>query len=406
MLKRILLPLLFIFISISLAAQPKIAVLDATTGQGVSPNASAIVADTINEQFVKAPQFTAIDRAYISKIQEEKKFQLSGDVNEADIKEIGSTFGADYLCVANVSLLGSTYTVSARLIEVSTAEVTSQESHYAKGEIDILFEIAQIVGAKLVGADISAFIHSEPVAEPEPEPEPAVEPEPETRVEPEPRYEPVPEPRREKPKKEVKGHFLASWMFPAYSGAEDSVTGGYSFYTMDEFLNDIDDDYDASNTHTGIDVHLLQPVAGFVYMSVGFTYTQQVVEFDDSDGDLFQYETFSTYEPYLGLGVIVAPTSFMNVYGGVLGGINIFVLGSDYGGYADGALWEDEGEAAVGATLGFELGSTFYWGPFGLDIRYKFTRSGNMTGDLIFTEDYEDTSFGTHGLMLGIGFVF
>ena len=85
--------------------------------------------------------------------------------------------------------------------------------------------------------------------------------------------------------------------------------------------------FDASNNHTGIDVHLLQPVAGFIYMSVGFTYTQQVVEFEDSDGDLFQYETFATYEPYLGLGVIVAPTSFMNVYGGVLGGISIFVPG-------------------------------------------------------------------------------
>ena len=54
-------------------------------------------------------------------------------------------------------------------------------------------------------------------------------------------------------------------------------------------------------------------------------------------------------------------------------------------------------KAAVGATLGFELGSTFYWGPFGLDIRYKFSKSGNMTGDLIFNEDYEDNSFGTHG---------
>ena len=131
--KLSLLFLVFLIIVQIVSAQAKVAVLDASLGEGVHPNASAIVADTINEQFVKSPDFIAIDRAYISNIQEEKNFQLSGDVNQEDIKELGVTFGAKYLCIANVSQLGNTYTVSARLIEVETAQVVVQESARLQG---------------------------------------------------------------------------------------------------------------------------------------------------------------------------------------------------------------------------------------------------------------------------------
>ena len=154
-------------------------------GRESPANASTIVADTINEHFVKAGDYTAIDRAHIANVLDEMKFQLSGNVKEEDIKEIGNTFGADYICVTNVSLLGSTYAVSARLIEVSTAEVYLQESHRMKGETDILFMIAEIVGAELVGADLAAVVavplaastvESEESAQPEPRAEAASRP--------------------------------------------------------------------------------------------------------------------------------------------------------------------------------------------------------------------------------------
>ena len=143
--KTVLIIFVFLFVLQIAVGQSKVAVLDASLGEGVHPNASAIVADTINEQFVKSADFVALDRAYISSIQEEKKFQFSGEVNAEDIKELGITFGAKYICIANVSLLGNTYSVSARLIEVETAQIVAQESARMQGEIDVLFEIAEIV---------------------------------------------------------------------------------------------------------------------------------------------------------------------------------------------------------------------------------------------------------------------
>jgi len=102
------------------------AVLDASVGAGVHPNAAAIVADTINEQFLKSDNFIAIDRVYISSIQKEKKLQLSGNVNSEDIKELGTTFDAEFLCIANVSQLGNTYTSRARTTSL-TASLSNKE---------------------------------------------------------------------------------------------------------------------------------------------------------------------------------------------------------------------------------------------------------------------------------------
>ncbi|OQY33473.1 MAG: hypothetical protein B6241_07880 [Spirochaetaceae bacterium 4572_59] len=303
--------------------------LDATLGQGVSINASAIVADTINEQFVKSSGFTAIDRAYVSSVQEEKKFQLSGDVNELDIKEIGNTFGAEYLCVANVSLLGSTYTVSARLIEVSTAEVYAQESHRMKGEIDILFMVAEIVGAELVGSDLKTVV-TVPLKD-----TPAV-------VEAPPEPQVLPEPKPPRPKKEYtpgksRPHLMVSWLFPNYAGAEDST---YSLYEQDEYL--LDSGYDSAEAnHIGIDIHYMQPILNILYYSMGFSYTKQTLIAEDSF-NTYEVDNFITMEPY-----------------------------------------------------------------FGLDLRYKYAKSGEITGAVIFTEDYEgDRSFGHHGFMIGLGFMF
>jgi len=386
-----------------ISAQPKIAVLDATLGEGVPINASAIVADTINEQFVKSDDFTALERAYISSVQEEKKFQLSGDVKEEDIKEIGNTFGADFICIANVSLLGSTYTVSARLIEVATAEVYSQESHRMRGEIDVLFVIAEVVGAELVGVDLTAgpVIATLPVEE-----EPAEE-------EPEPEKKP---PREKKPFElaDPRGHLMISWMFPGYTGdtGNDTYSGDsyYSFYEQHQWVMDNFAVDDAYNKHIGVDLHTIFPVWKFIYAGGGVTFTRQKLVVEDG-ASLYSYSNFMTLEPYISLGGIVAFTKFVQIYGGGTAGFFLFALGSNYSDDATAAYWTDAGAMATGFSLGFEVGANLFLGPVGLDFRYKWAKSPSLKGDQVFTEEYKsvnggDTSFGHKGFTLGLGLMF
>ena len=406
--KRSALIILGFLLVIQLASgQSKVAVLDASLGAGVHPNASAIVADTINEQFVKSADFIALDRAYISSIQEEKKFQLSGDVNSEDIKELGVTFGAKYLCIANVSQLGSTYTVSARLIEVETAQVVSQESARRQGQIDVLFDVAETVGAKLIGKKI-ANSQSTTAEQVEEKPVGPI------------KQAPEPVQGRNKKSHKAKARYTLGYMLPGYMGDDgnDTYSGDsyYSFYEMDEYLTDstmMETAWDDALSSTwGIDFHLLMPI-DLIYISMGGSYTAQTLSAEYYDGNNYinyesSWDNFSTIDVTAGLGGIYPVGTGLQLYGGINIGYMVFVLGSGYNGEATVSLWgELAGESAEGVSYGIELGGDFFLKNICISARYKLSMAPDLTGDNTFTDTYEDsggdTSFGVHGMVLSVG---
>ncbi len=400
--KRLLLFVVMLFLIIqSATSQSKVAVLDASLGEDVHPNASSIVADTLNEQFVKSGDYIAIDRAYISSIQAEKQFQLSGDVKDQDIKELGNTFGAEYLCIANVSLLGQTYTVSARLIEVESAQVVSQESGRKKGEIDVLFAVAEEVGNKFVGKNIPGQKQPKTeVVKKEEKPEP----------------EPKPQPSSKKPVRDSqmpKSHFTVGYMIPGYMGEDgnDSYSGDsyYSFYEQDLWMLDNWTVDDAWNSSWGLDFHLLVPV-NYLYWSLGASFTNHSTT-AESGGSEYKYQIFTTFDMTAGFGGAYMLVPNLQVFGGVDIGFLVFTLGSNYSKDASEPYWTSEyqGESATGFMFGLELGADYFLGDFCINLKYKLSYSPDLTGDMIFTDDYQDlsggdTSFGVHGLVIGAGF--
>ena len=395
-----LLPIIlgFLFVIQIASGQSKVAVLDASLGEGVHSNASAIVADTLNEQFVKSADFIAIDRAYISSIQDEKQFQISGEVNAQDIKELGITFGAKYLCIANVSLLGNTYSVSARLIEVETAQVVSQESARMQGQIDVLFDIAEEVGIKLLGKDFTRAPAPQPTAEETPPP-----------------AKPAPVKQTTTTPGEKRPHFTIGYMFAGFMGDDgnDTYSGDsfYSFYEMDDYWMEVEGVPDANLTTWGIDLHLMIPLK-YIYWSLGVSYTKQTLVLEDFS-DKWSFENFSTISPSIGIGGIYPAGANFQVYGGITLGYLVFILGSDYGDLATDTIWTyfgyTGGESADGFAFGIELGVDYFLKSFCISARYKLSRSGDLTGVDVFTDDYQDlsggdTSFGVHGLVLGVGY--
>ncbi len=375
-------------IQFSFAEGPiKIAVLDATIGNGVEVNASAIVADTINEQFVKSEGYIAIDRAYISKIQAEKKFQLSGEVNSDDVKELGALFGAEFICIANVSKLGSTYTVSARMIDVATAQVVSQESAKQKGEIDVLFDVAEMVGNKLVG---KAYAASKAPVPPKKQEVPAATKTPQQAA-------PV------KTKSKPRSRTTVGYMFPGYSGASDDYAywdgDYYSIYERDEAFSDAGL-YDPWADSWGIDIESLVSF-GFWYLSAGFSFTEQDIGYTDFSYADQEYTNFYTIVPYAGIGGIFSVLDNLQVFGGFTMNYLILTLG-DY--------WSNDDESASGFAFGIETGADFFIGDLCLSMQYKYSFSGGITGDNVFTDDDADwgvdNSFGVGGLVLGAGFSF
>ncbi len=155
----------FLFCAASGFAAPHVAVLNAILTPGMDPTVSVPVTDKIIEELVKSGRYTVIDRANVEQVLQEKEFQLSsGIVHTEEVRQAGEYLGADFVIVVNASRVGSTYVISAKMVDVVTGEIATQASAEKQGKIDVLLQIARTVGRQISGQEVA--IAEPPVEEP------------------------------------------------------------------------------------------------------------------------------------------------------------------------------------------------------------------------------------------------
>jgi curli biogenesis system outer membrane secretion channel CsgG len=109
-------PLLNIF------SQQKVAVY--VTG-GNDSGLNKVLGDKLVEAFVKSGKYSAIERTnvFLEELSKEHDYQRTGNVKDDELSRLGKQFGVQFVCVAEVSdVFGEKY-ISARLINVESAEV-------------------------------------------------------------------------------------------------------------------------------------------------------------------------------------------------------------------------------------------------------------------------------------------
>jgi len=70
------------------------------------------------------------------------------------VRQAGDYLGADFVVVANVSRIGQTYVISAKMIDISSGEIAAQASAQQAGKIDVLLDVAREVGVRLAGTAV------------------------------------------------------------------------------------------------------------------------------------------------------------------------------------------------------------------------------------------------------------
>jgi len=121
---------------------------------GQDAGISKVLGDKLVEAFVKSGKYTAIERTnnFLAELGKEQNYQQTGAVNDNEISRLGKQFGVQFVCVAEMSdVFGEKY-ISARLIDVETAEVvtTSNASSPLKN-IDQLLYVADKISKELAG---------------------------------------------------------------------------------------------------------------------------------------------------------------------------------------------------------------------------------------------------------------
>lgn len=97
--------------------------------------------------------FTAIERTadFLSALNSEHDYQVSGEVTNSQIVKLGQQFGALYVAVVDVTELYGELFVSSRLINVQTAQVSSSyEATGQGGSLSALSKLADSVADGLI----------------------------------------------------------------------------------------------------------------------------------------------------------------------------------------------------------------------------------------------------------------
>src|SRR6056297_543691 len=144
--------LIFFLLILLPAFSQRIAVLDSLVEKNVDPSVQIPVTEKLIEVFVGKTNYTVIDRTDVQSVMSERKFQLSGMVKTEEIREVGHYLGADLICLAKVSLVGQTFFISVKMIDVENGTIVGQATDQSRGSIEVVLQLAESAGMKLLTA--------------------------------------------------------------------------------------------------------------------------------------------------------------------------------------------------------------------------------------------------------------
>ncbi|HPU84564.1 MAG TPA: CsgG/HfaB family protein [Candidatus Latescibacteria bacterium] len=124
-------------------------------GVGVSRDEVAILTDRLRAELVDSGIFMVIERERMEEILREQEFQVSGACeSDACVVEIGRLVGVNRIITGTIGKLGSTYTTTARLINVETGEIVARASDDCACEVEqLLGRMERIAGVLANGAN-------------------------------------------------------------------------------------------------------------------------------------------------------------------------------------------------------------------------------------------------------------
>lgn len=101
--------------------------------------------------------YAAVERTadFLAELTKEQDYQMSGAVSDNQIARLGQQFGVRYVLVADISEVFESMFISARMIDVQTAQITnSTESNAVVGSMENLSNLAEKIALAIVGAPI------------------------------------------------------------------------------------------------------------------------------------------------------------------------------------------------------------------------------------------------------------
>lgn len=131
-----------------------IAVLD-LDGSGLDAGEVKTLSEALRNNIIELNAFTVLERGKMDVILKEQGFQQSGAcTNDACAVEMGQLLGVDAMILGSIGKVGKTYSLTVRILDLSTGKILRSASQYYKGEIDgLLTETIHEIAKKICSKD-------------------------------------------------------------------------------------------------------------------------------------------------------------------------------------------------------------------------------------------------------------
>jgi len=146
---RTLVVLLTLLVVAGSAEQPFIAIVNLEAMRCEQDLADAC-SEVLRTEIINTGIFRVTERAQLDRLLEEEAFQLSALVDDSTVAELGKLVGADFVALGSLSVIGSTYTISIRFIDVETAEAALGKTETTNSESG-LPDVCRRLAAALTG---------------------------------------------------------------------------------------------------------------------------------------------------------------------------------------------------------------------------------------------------------------
>ena len=149
--KQLLIILLSALSLTAFAQQKKVAVY--VTGEDAGIN--KVLGSKLVSAIARSNEFSAIERteSFLAELSKEQNYQRTGAVDDSELSRLGKQFGVQYICVAAVSEAFDEKYLSARLIDVETAQVErTASSSGAIQSLESLIAAANAVSTELLAS--------------------------------------------------------------------------------------------------------------------------------------------------------------------------------------------------------------------------------------------------------------
>ena len=124
------------------------------TGE-INANYKKVIVSKMISQITQTNGYVAVERTneFLSALSREQDYQLSGAVSDNDIARLGAQFGVNYVLVADLSELFEEIFVSARAIDVETAQIVAATELSSKvNSMESLTDLANNISKNFIGA--------------------------------------------------------------------------------------------------------------------------------------------------------------------------------------------------------------------------------------------------------------